>query len=275
MGSAGSGVANHQSTFAMRSVGTRTTTITATAGAPNTQGSGLSRGPSLPPGTSTRRRLDDRSYSAERPPHPANALGPPKTGGPPGDERSYGNAESSYYGGGTEKPPPQPDGAERLATHTNANRHLTNGERMVANTAFLNGLVRRDGHHDRGRTSEAMSGPGSMGVDICGNSVALNNDKNSSLQMTTHFKDNPNAKLDNHKNPPNILPVSGKLEQNDGLVRPSAFKPVVPKSFHSMQNLVSPAQKGPGGGRGGGSGGGGGGGGGKWGSPCFRKPQRT
>ncbi|XP_076139375.1 leucine zipper putative tumor suppressor 1 isoform X1 [Alosa pseudoharengus] len=51
-------------------------------------------------------------------------------------------------------------------------------------------------------------------------------------------------------------------KNNDGLVRPSAFKPVVPKSFHSMQNLVSPPQKGPGGGRGGGSGGGGGGGGG-------------
>uniref|UniRef100_A0A671REP9 Leucine zipper, putative tumor suppressor family member 3a n=1 Tax=Sinocyclocheilus anshuiensis TaxID=1608454 RepID=A0A671REP9_9TELE len=30
------------------------------------------------------------------------------------------------------------------------------------------------------------------------------------------------------------------LQTNDSLVRPSAFKPVVPKSFHSMQNLVSP-----------------------------------
>uniref|UniRef100_H3DGZ1 Leucine zipper tumor suppressor family member 3 n=1 Tax=Tetraodon nigroviridis TaxID=99883 RepID=H3DGZ1_TETNG len=45
--------------------------------------------------------------------------------------------------------------------------------------------------------------------------------------------------------PPKILPMSGKLEQamqsNSGLVRPSAFKPVVPKSFHSMQNLVGQA----------------------------------
>lgn len=28
------------------------------------------------------------------------------------------------------------------------------------------------------------------------------------------------------------------MQNNSGLVRPSAFKPVVPKSFHSMQNLV-------------------------------------
>ncbi len=32
------------------------------------------------------------------------------------------------------------------------------------------------------------------------------------------------------------------LQTNDTLVRPSAFKPVVPKSFHSMQNLVCPLQ---------------------------------
>ncbi|XP_062410833.1 leucine zipper putative tumor suppressor 3 [Sardina pilchardus] len=232
----------------MRSVGTRTSTLTASAGP---SGSGLTRGPSLPPAvataantsTSTRRRLADRSYSAERHPHPPNiSSGPAKTGGgpPPGDERGYGNTEGSYYGGGTEQPPlppPPPDGTER--SHTNANRHLTNGERMVANAAFLNGGGgggrRGDGHYgERGRTSEAVSGQGTTGVDICGNSVVLNNDKNSSIQqMSTHYKreENPTAK------------------NNDGLVRPSAFKPVVPKSFHSMQNLVSPPQKGPGGGR--------------------------
>lgn len=31
------------------------------------------------------------------------------------------------------------------------------------------------------------------------------------------------------------------MQNNSGLVRPSAFKPVVPKSFHSMQNLVGQA----------------------------------
>ncbi|XP_043558136.1 leucine zipper putative tumor suppressor 3-like [Chiloscyllium plagiosum] len=46
-------------------------------------------------------------------------------------------------------------------------------------------------------------------------------------------------------NPPKILPVSGKLEQNsESLIRPSAFKPVVPKNFHSMQNLCPPQSNG-------------------------------
>ncbi|XP_038601061.1 LOW QUALITY PROTEIN: leucine zipper putative tumor suppressor 3 [Tachyglossus aculeatus] len=41
--------------------------------------------------------------------------------------------------------------------------------------------------------------------------------------------------------PPKILPVSGKPDQStEPLVRPSAFKPVVPKNFHSMQNLCPP-----------------------------------
>ncbi|KAL2100519.1 hypothetical protein ACEWY4_004913 [Coilia grayii] len=269
MGTAGSGVANQQSAFAMRSVGTRTTTLSASAGpqGPQAPPTGLSRGPSLPPPSSTRRRLDDRSFSAERPPHPAHAPGPPK------DERAYGNTEGPHHA--TDKRPPQADGAERSAMHANANRHLTNGERMVANAAFLNGAARRDTHHQRGRTADThyergrtadtapTHAPDLTTLDMCGNTVALNNDKNSSLQMNAHYKDKLGAKLDNHNNPPNILPVSGKLEQNnDGLVRPSAFKPVVPKSFHSMQNLVSPPQKGAGGGRGGGSGGGGGGAGG-------------
>lgn len=203
----------------MRSVGTRTSTLTASG----TPGGGLTRGPSLPPtSTSARRRLDDRSYSAERPPHSSNASGTTNTAAP-GDERGYGNAEGSYYGRGTEKPPSQLEGTERSAALTNANRHLTNGERMVANAAFLNGGGgggRRDGgHHERGQTTDAVMGPGTTSVDICGNSVALNNDKNSShqQQMTTHYTDNPTAKVDNHNNPPNILPVSGKLEQVRGM----------------------------------------------------------
>ncbi|XP_032891073.1 leucine zipper putative tumor suppressor 3 [Amblyraja radiata] len=46
-------------------------------------------------------------------------------------------------------------------------------------------------------------------------------------------------------NPPKILPISGKLEQTgESLIRPSAFKPVVPKNFHSMQNLCPPHSNG-------------------------------
>ncbi|KAM4616317.1 uncharacterized protein lzts3b [Polymixia lowei] len=88
------------------------------------------------------------------------------------------------------------------------------------------------------------------GLDVCGNIVGLGgNDKNSGAmnqhqhrEMATIRTDSENNQNPPNHNPPKILPVSGKLEQNNsGLVRPSAFKPVVPKSFHSMQNLVGQA----------------------------------
>ncbi|XP_051751001.1 leucine zipper putative tumor suppressor 3 isoform X1 [Ctenopharyngodon idella] len=210
MGSVGSG-ASSQRPITMRSVGTRTTPNGPLAAAP-------------PPATA-RRRLDDRSFSADRIPGPST-----KTKGVSADERDY---------------------ARNHAAPHNANRQQTvNGERLVTNAVFANG-ARREGH----RRGESL--------DLCGNNIVLNNDKNGSHQAPPQHKDKSKAKPDNH-NPPNILPVSGKLEHaqtNDSLVRPSAFKPVVPKSFHSMQNLVCPLQTssgtaaGPGGGGGGGNGG--------------------
>ncbi|KAM4809114.1 leucine zipper putative tumor suppressor 3 [Rhinophrynus dorsalis] len=72
-----------------------------------------------------------------------------------------------------------------------------------------------------------------MKADICGN-VSSNNEKN--MPPPPQYRDH---------NPPKILPVSGKLEQNtEPLARPSAFKPVVPKNFHSMQNLCPPLNNG-------------------------------
>ncbi|XP_053560287.1 leucine zipper putative tumor suppressor 3 [Bombina bombina] len=72
-----------------------------------------------------------------------------------------------------------------------------------------------------------------MKMDVCGN-VNANNEKN--MPPPPQYRDS---------NPPKILPVSGKLEQNnEPLVRPSAFKPVVPKNFHSMQNLCPPLNNG-------------------------------
>ncbi|XP_016116460.1 leucine zipper putative tumor suppressor 3-like isoform X1 [Sinocyclocheilus grahami] len=207
MGSVGSG-ASSQRPITMRSVGTRTT--------PN--------GPlvaALPP-ASTRRRLDDRSFSAERIPGPST-----KTKGVSADEHSY-NAERDFHANARNHAQ-----TERAAAH-NANRQqMLNGERLVANVVFANG-ARREGH----RRGESL--------DLCGNNIVLNNDKNGSHQAPPQpqHKDKSKAKPNNH-NPPNILPVSGKLEHaqtNDSLVRPSAFKPVVPKSFHSMQNLVCPLQ---------------------------------
>ncbi|XP_072516194.1 leucine zipper putative tumor suppressor 3 [Salminus brasiliensis] len=219
MGSVGSG-ASSQRAITMRSVGTRTT--------PN--------GP-----LAARRRLDDRSFSADRLPPPAT-----KTAGV-----SVPDEPSGYSG--------QREGHGRDSSHNasssshNANRqHTVNGERMLSNASFSNGGLRREGH----RRGESM--------DLCGNSIVLTNDKNGSHQAPPpQHKDKSKARPDNH-NPPNILPVSGQLEQAqdpDTLVRPSAFKPVVPKSFHSMQNLVCPLQASAGAGGGPGSSGSGGSGG--------------
>ncbi|KAM3832150.1 leucine zipper putative tumor suppressor 3 [Vipera latastei] len=72
-------------------------------------------------------------------------------------------------------------------------------------------------------------------ADVCGN-VAANNEKNMPPPMPQYREANK---------PPKMLPVSGKLDQNtEPLLRPSAFKPVVPKNFHSMQNLCPPQNNG-------------------------------
>uniref|UniRef100_A0A8C1PDF5 Leucine zipper, putative tumor suppressor family member 3a n=1 Tax=Cyprinus carpio TaxID=7962 RepID=A0A8C1PDF5_CYPCA len=238
MGSVGSG-ASSQRPITMRSVGTRTT--------PN--------GPlaAAPPPALARRRLDDRSFSAERIPGPST-----KTKGVSADEHSY-NAERDYHANARNH-----TDTERAAPH-NANRQQTlNGERLVSNVVFANG-ARREGH----RRGESL--------DLCGNNIVLNNDRNGSHQappQPPQHKDKSKAKPNNH-NPPNILPISGKLEHaqtNDSLVRPSAFKPVVPKSFHSMQNLVCPLQSSSGTAGGPGSSGSGGSGGEK-GGPNTSGPQ--
>ncbi|XP_076867503.1 leucine zipper putative tumor suppressor 3 [Brachyhypopomus gauderio] len=219
MGSVGSG-GSSQRAITMRSVGTRTT--------PNGP---LAAVPSHNP--AARRRLDDRSFSADRLPPPGT-----KSAGVSADERTCGGERECYgngRGGLADSERGQGNGA---------------GRQHVGNGPFANGGGRREGH----RRGESL--------DLCGNSIILNNDKNGSHQAPAH-KEKCKAKLDNH-NPPNIMPISGKLEQAqdpESLVRPSAFKPVVPKSFNSMQNLVCPLQANAGAGGGPSSGGGGGGGG--------------
>ncbi|NXT24241.1 N4BP3 protein, partial [Syrrhaptes paradoxus] len=89
----------------------------------------------------------------------------------------------------------------------------------VSNSLYINGDTRK---------SEKVK------MDICGN-VTTNNEKNMP----------PPPQYREPSNPPKILPISGKLDQsNEPLVRPSAFKPVVPKNFHSMQNLCPPQSNG-------------------------------
>ncbi|KAJ8262825.1 hypothetical protein COCON_G00152820 [Conger conger] len=179
--------------------------------------------PRAPP--PSRRGPAHRSCSSERP-APAPAPAPPSEvteGGASGDGRSCG----------TDRP--------QLASDS-ASSAVSNGDRLpLSNAAFLNGAGRREGPR------------GGMPVDVCGNNVVLSSEKTSGGggggPITQYREGPPVAKTDNH-NPPKLLPVSGKLEQNNaGLVRPSAFKPVVPKSFHSMQNLVGQSGGAAGGGR--------------------------
>ncbi|XP_048876778.1 leucine zipper putative tumor suppressor 3-like [Brienomyrus brachyistius] len=109
---------------------------------------------------------------------------------------------------------------------------VSSGSQLVTNSMFMNGAGRRGG------------------LDICGNSVVLKKKKNIS-QPGAHCRES-RSKPENNNNAPRVQRVSNKQEQStDGLVRPSAFKPVVPRSFHSMQNLLSaPPAGGAGGGRG-------------------------
>uniref|UniRef100_H3AV65 Leucine zipper tumor suppressor family member 3 n=1 Tax=Latimeria chalumnae TaxID=7897 RepID=H3AV65_LATCH len=89
----------------------------------------------------------------------------------------------------------------------------------ISNSLYINGDIRKN-EKSKSKT------------DLCGN-VTTNNERN--LPPPPQYPSNP----------PKIMPISGKLDQsNEPLVRPSAFKPVVPKNFHSMQNLCPPQNNG-------------------------------
>ncbi|NWT93438.1 N4B3A protein, partial [Urocynchramus pylzowi] len=107
----------------------------------------------------------------------------------------------------------------RDISHRYSGEEKTYKSEKVSNSLYINGEARK---------SEKVK------VDICGN-VTSNNEKN--LPPPPQYRE--------PGNPPKILPISGKLDQsNEPLVRPSAFKPVVPKNFHSMQNLCPPQSNG-------------------------------
>ncbi|NXQ10230.1 N4B3A protein, partial [Peucedramus taeniatus] len=107
----------------------------------------------------------------------------------------------------------------REISHRYSGEEKTYKSEKVSNSLYINGDLRK---------SEKVK------MDICGN-VTTNNEKN--LPPPPQYRE--------PSNPPKILPISGKLDQsNEPLVRPSAFKPVVPKNFHSMQNLCPPQSNG-------------------------------
>ncbi|XP_072538029.1 leucine zipper putative tumor suppressor 3 [Salminus brasiliensis] len=185
----------------------------------------LPRGPPL-----SRRGPSERSFSAERLPPPPSAS--ECTGS--SDERGGSSITTDR---------PQLTGCESTTTSSNLERVPSVGERLEAS----GGAGRREGQR----------AAGGMGMDACGTVVGHTGERNSDGMAPMKIREGNAAKTDG-RTPPKILPMSGKLEQdNSGLVRPSAFKPVVPKSFHSMQNLVGHA--GSGGGAGGRSAGGAGG----------------
>uniref|UniRef100_A0A087XP09 Leucine zipper tumor suppressor family member 3 n=1 Tax=Poecilia formosa TaxID=48698 RepID=A0A087XP09_POEFO len=211
MGSVGSGVAGEQE-FAMKSVGTRTT---------------LPRAPPL-----SRRCPADRSCSAERLPRPPATI---SDGTASSDERgsvSIGTGTCT----GTDRPT---ETASSTHTECTMTAPSNNNQLDCGNVA-----VRREMQMQ------------AAGLDVCGNivgrgvsektSVGVNHHQHREMVSTrTDNENNPVGHNPPNHNPPKIMAVSGKLEQamqsTSGLVRPSAFKPVVPKSFHSMQNLVGQA----------------------------------
>ncbi|XDV49679.1 hypothetical protein PO909_018885 [Leuciscus waleckii] len=133
-------------------------------------------------------------------------------------------------------PPPsdrlhQPPSSEGSSDEFTTDRGLGNIASSRLERGPGNGRAEGNGKHRTGAG-------GGVTLDACGNVVGHGAEKSHDGVTPGKNRDGNNSKRDS-RTPPKILAVSGKLEQNSSaLVRPSAFKPVVPKSFHSMQNLL-------------------------------------
>nr|XP_012788737.1 unnamed protein product [Sorex araneus] len=123
-----------------------------------------------------------------------------------GGQGSFPGARSSAMGASRERPGRYPS-----------------EDKVLANSLYLNGELRASDH-----------------TDVCGNVVGSSGGSSSSGSSD---KAPPQYREPSH--PPKLLATSGKLDQcSEPIVRPSAFKPVVPKNFHSMQNLCPPQTNG-------------------------------
>uniref|UniRef100_A0AAY5F3H7 Leucine zipper tumor suppressor 3 n=1 Tax=Electrophorus electricus TaxID=8005 RepID=A0AAY5F3H7_ELEEL len=170
----------------------------------------LPRGPPL-----SRRGPSDRGFGAE------HLLPPPSA--------SEGTGSSVDRGGSCSMATDRP----RLAGADSTTAAASNLERVpsASDRPEGSGPARR----------EAPRAPGAVGVDVCGNPASYRGEKVAEGKAPGKARERSSTRAGG-RTPPEILPVSGKLEQNNSaVVRPSAFKPVVPKSFHSMQNLVGHA----------------------------------
>ncbi|KAB0391421.1 hypothetical protein E2I00_018339, partial [Balaenoptera physalus] len=168
------------------------------------------------------------------PPDPRLAMGSVGSGVAHTQEFAMKSVGTRTGGGGSQGSFPGPRGSG--ASRERPGRYPSE-DKALANSLYLNGELRGNDH-----------------TDVCGNVVGSSGGSSSSGGSD---KAPPQYREPSH--PPKLLATSGKLDQcSEPLVRPSAFKPVVPKNFHSMQNLCPPqtngtpeARQGPGGLKGG------------------------
>ncbi|XP_012412932.1 leucine zipper putative tumor suppressor 3 [Trichechus manatus latirostris] len=167
------------------------------------------------------------------PPEPRLAVGSVGSGVAHGQEFTMKSVGTRTGSGGIQGSFPGPRGSGGGASRERPGRYPSE-DKALANSLYLNGELRGSDH-----------------TDVCGNVVGSSGGSSSSGGSD---KAPPQYREPSH--PPKLLATSGKLDQcSEPLVRPSAFKPVVPKNFHSMQNLCPPqtngtpeGRQGPGGG---------------------------
>ncbi|KAM9249870.1 leucine zipper putative tumor suppressor 3 isoform 3-T3 [Dugong dugon] len=167
------------------------------------------------------------------PPEPRLAIGSVGSGVAHGQEFTMKSVGTRTGSGGIQGSFPGPRGSGGGASRERPGRYPSE-DKALANSLYLNGELRGSDH-----------------TDVCGNVVGSNGGSSGSGGSD---KAPPQYREPSH--PPKLLATSGKLDQcSEPLVRPSAFKPVVPKNFHSMQNLCPPqtngtpeGRQGPGGG---------------------------
>ncbi|XP_007465465.1 PREDICTED: leucine zipper putative tumor suppressor 3-like isoform X1 [Lipotes vexillifer] len=154
------------------------------------------------------------------PPDPRLAMGSVGSGVAHTQEFAMKSVGTRTGGGGSQGSFPVPRGSG--ASRERPGRYPSE-DKALANSLYLNGELRGNDH-----------------TDVCGNVVGSSGGSSSSGGSD---KAPPQYREPSH--PPKLLATSGKLDQcSEPLVRPSAFKPVVPKNFHSMQNLCPPQTNG-------------------------------
>ncbi|XP_036907651.1 leucine zipper putative tumor suppressor 3 isoform X2 [Sturnira hondurensis] len=156
------------------------------------------------------------------PPDPRLAMGSVGSGVAHAQEFAMKSVGTRTGGGSSQGSFPGPRAGGSGGSRERPGRYPSE-DKALANSLYLNGELRGSDH-----------------TDVCGNVVGSSGGSSSSGGSD---KAPPQYREPSH--PPKLLATSGKLDQcSEPLVRPSAFKPVVPKNFHSMQNLCPPQTSG-------------------------------